>query len=147
MCTIFYRKSRRMEGAPVSVGKPDSTVSLNIVSQLGWWGSGTCANRPPSPPGFLPLSQHLAAAPAHVASYTLPSVDGEQITSHIKGLLSVHRLTHTCTNTHSRTQDNRASAGARVRVGGVGAGVGFRELRVEEGWGSMALPHTKAALK
>lgn len=85
------------------------------------------------------LSLHLSAALAHVAGYTLTSTDGKQITSHIKGLLSVHGHTHTCTSTQSLTQDNRAFAGAR--------GWGFRELRIEEGWGSMALPHTKAALK
>lgn len=49
--------------------------------------------------------------------YTLPSADGKQITRHIKGPLSVHGLTHTCTSTHRRTQDNRASAGARVARG------------------------------
>lgn len=125
-----------MEGALVGVGKKRLNSELNITGQLDR-GQILLCDQHESPSA---LSLHLVSAPAHVAGYTLPSADGKQITSRIKGLLSVHGLTHTCTNTHSRTQDNRASAGARV-------GGEFRELRVEEGWGSMALPHTKAALK
>lgn len=37
----------------------------------------------------------------YIAGYTLPSADGKQITSSIKGLLSVHRHMHK--NTHTYT--------------------------------------------
>lgn len=50
----------------------------------------------------------------------MPSADGKQITSSIKGLLSVHGHIHEDTRTHSLAQDNKASAGARVRDGGGG---------------------------
>lgn len=89
------------------------------TSQVSWMGSDSPAKWHLSPFRllFFPLSLHLTAGLAHVAGYTLPSADGKQITRHIKGPLSVHRLSYTCTNTHSHTQDNRASAGARVRGG------------------------------
>lgn len=102
MCTIFYRKS------PEDGGRPGRCRQTRLNAEPEHRRSaGRGQTLPPSPfhHVFFPsLSLHLSAAPAPcIAGYTLPSADGKQITSHIKGLLSVYGHTHTCTNTHKIT--------------------------------------------